>query len=51
MKHFLKKGILFTSIFLSGGVVGGYVDNWLDIDTCLDSGGAWNYAQEYCQRQ
>ena len=51
MKRFLKQLILLVTVFAGGAVAGVYVDDWLDIDTCLDSGGTWNYAQKYCRRQ
>jgi hypothetical protein len=46
-----KQFLLFGTVFMVGAVTGVYVDSWLDIDTCLDSGGAWDYVQEYCRRQ
>lgn len=26
-----------------------YAKRWLDIDTCLDSGGRWNYRMSICE--
>jgi len=50
MKRNLKKifigGIICTFIIV--GLF--YAKRWLDIDTCLDHGGRWNYQTNICEQ-
>ena len=40
--------VLVVAAFLGGAVTGCRLDDWFDVDTCLDRGGAWNYDRETC---
>jgi hypothetical protein len=35
-------------IFLSGLIIGLWIQDWLDVDSCLDRGGRWDYPLETC---
>jgi hypothetical protein len=42
---------LAIALFLGGIVTGCQIEDWFDIDTCLDRGGAWDYGLETCRYQ
>jgi len=44
-----RKTVIMTLIFaaLAAGAI--YVQRWVAIDRCLDSGGAWDYQSARCQ--
>jgi hypothetical protein len=44
MRAVIAPAILFASMF-----AGAWIDDWLDIDTCLDRGGAWDYQRDTCR--
>jgi hypothetical protein len=41
--------LLVAAAFLGGIATGCCIDDWFDIDTCLDRGGAWDYDRENCR--
>ncbi|MET4131595.1 hypothetical protein ABIE62_000711 [Porphyrobacter sp. MBR-155] len=40
---------LVSIAFLSGFASGCWAEGWLDIDDCLDRGGAWDYERNTCR--
>ena len=40
--------ILIAAAFITGLFAGSWLDDWLDIDSCFDAGGAWNYERGLC---
>lgn len=47
----MKRAITVLAVFVAGMFAGSWLDDWLDIDTCLDAGGAWDYQRENCRYQ
>ena len=45
----MKRAIAVLVIFLTGVSTGVGLDDWLDIDRCLDRGGAWDYERDTCR--
>jgi hypothetical protein len=45
----MKRAIMATAIFIAGMFAGAWLDDGLDIDTCLDRGGAWDYQRDTCR--
>jgi hypothetical protein len=45
----MKRVLTASAIFISGMFAGAWFDDWLDIDTCLDGGGAWDYQRDTCR--
>jgi len=45
----MKRALLAAAIFISGLFAGALLDDWLDIDDCLDQGGAWDYQRDTCR--
>ena len=41
--------LLAVALFVVGVVTGYKLDDWFDIDTCLDRGGSWDYTLENCR--
>ncbi|HTM95050.1 MAG TPA: hypothetical protein VL100_04420 [Croceibacterium sp.] len=42
---------LFVALLVGVFVAGWQVKSWLDVDTCLDSGGAWDYRTGDCRSE
>jgi hypothetical protein len=40
--------LLVGATFLGGIATGCAIDDWFDVDACLDHGGAWEYQRETC---
>jgi len=47
----MKRASIALAIFVAGMFAGAGLDDWLDIDTCLDRGGAWDYQRETCRNE
>ena len=44
--------LLLCVVSSAGGLAAGlWLSDWLDVDTCLDRGGRWNYDQQDCEYQ
>ena len=41
--------VVVAPAFLAGTATGCAADDWFDVDTCLDRGGAWDYGRETCR--
>ena len=50
-KSTLTMALVFLLPFLGAilFVAGNYISSWLTLDSCLDSGGRWNYEGDYCE--
>ena len=48
MRRFLYIGVIVAA-FAGGIITGCWADDWFDVDTCLDRGGAWDYDRETCR--
>jgi hypothetical protein len=44
----MKRALVAIFIFIADMVAGTWLDDWLDIETWLDRGGAWDYQRETC---
>lgn len=49
MKRNLLRAVLALVLFGCGILVGAYVNEWMYIESCFDSGGAWDYARYNCR--
>lgn len=45
----MKRALIALGVFTVGMFAGAWLDDWLDIDTCLDRGGAWDYQRDACR--
>ncbi|MDJ0642134.1 MAG: hypothetical protein QNJ15_04900 [Erythrobacter sp.] len=43
-----RAGIAFALLAV-GALAGAWIDDWFDIDRCLDRGGMWDYELETCR--
>jgi hypothetical protein len=48
MKRYLARAALLLALALLVAA-GFWVWHWLQIDSCLDRGGRWNYEQSHCE--
>ena len=44
----MRRGLIIFAAFIVGMFAGAWLDDWLDIDSCLDAGGEWNYGYGLC---
>jgi|GEM_PF-1489402 len=45
----VRRAFFASVIFVAGMFAGAWLDDWLDVDTCLDRGGAWDYQRDTCR--
>lgn len=50
-RHLIALMILGTFLFMSGLLVGIWIQDALDVDACLDHGGSWDYHRQTCVYQ
>ena len=44
----MKRALMIAAVLAVGIIVGWKAHAFLDIDSCLDAGGAWEYRGSYC---
>ena len=44
----MRLAAIMIAVFAFSLAAGWWLNNWFDVDACLDVGGAWNYDLGFC---